>query len=110
MAEGVEKPSLHHQFSEQPKESSSPSPSSEEAETGDEEENVKLFVGQIPKRMTESELLSFFHDYALVVHQVNIIRDKQTRASRGTFTFSLNHHHHQSIYIWILLFVDLLWW
>ncbi|CAM8988251.1 unnamed protein product [Rhodiola kirilowii] len=45
-------------------------------------ESVKLFVGQVPKHMTESQLLSLFSDFALV-DQVNIIRDKATRASRG---------------------------
>ncbi|XP_014511167.1 RNA-binding protein BRN1 isoform X2 [Vigna radiata var. radiata] len=46
------------------------------------EESVKLFVGQVPKRMTEDEVLAMFKEFALV-DEVNIIRDKISRASRG---------------------------
>ncbi|GMY16524.1 RNA-binding protein BRN1 [Fagus crenata] len=46
------------------------------------EESVKLFVGQVPKHMTEAQLLAMFKDFALV-DEVNIIKDKTTRASRG---------------------------
>lgn len=46
-------------------------------------ESVKLFVGQVPKRMTENEVLAMFKEFALV-DQVNIITDKLTRASRGS--------------------------
>ncbi|XP_059660561.1 RNA-binding protein BRN1-like [Cornus florida] len=46
------------------------------------EESVKLFVGQVPKHMTEAQLLSMFEEFALV-DEVNIIKDKTTRASRG---------------------------
>ncbi|KAG6787171.1 hypothetical protein POTOM_008804 [Populus tomentosa] len=46
------------------------------------EESVKLFVGQVPKNMTEDELLAMFKEFALV-DEVNIIKDKTTRASRG---------------------------
>ncbi|XP_051118876.1 RNA-binding protein BRN1-like isoform X2 [Andrographis paniculata] len=47
-----------------------------------EEERVKLFVGQVPKHMTESQILAMFEEVALV-EEVNIIKDKVTRASRG---------------------------
>ncbi|GAB4829708.1 condensin subunit [Ancistrocladus abbreviatus] len=46
------------------------------------EESVKLFVGQVPKHMTEAELLVLFKEFALV-DEVNIIKDKNTRSSRG---------------------------
>nr|XP_043610095.1 RNA-binding protein BRN1-like isoform X2 [Erigeron canadensis] len=46
------------------------------------EESVKLFVGQVPKHITESELTSLFQQFA-IVDEVNIIKDKATRASRG---------------------------
>ncbi|GER32987.1 RNA binding protein [Striga asiatica] len=46
------------------------------------EERVKLFVGQVPKHMTEPQLLAMFREFALV-DEVNIIKDKVTRASRG---------------------------
>ncbi|XP_018470245.1 RNA-binding protein BRN2 [Raphanus sativus] len=47
-----------------------------------EEERVKLFVGQVPKHMTEDQLLPLFQEFS-IVHEVNIIKDKITRASRG---------------------------
>lgn len=47
-----------------------------------ENESVKLFVGQVPKHMTEAELLCMFKEVALV-DEVNVIKDKTTRASRG---------------------------
>ncbi|KAE9460556.1 hypothetical protein C3L33_07556, partial [Rhododendron williamsianum] len=46
------------------------------------EESVKLFVGQVPKHVTEEELLAMFKEFALV-DEVNVIKDKTTRASRG---------------------------
>lgn len=49
---------------------------------GGGEESVKLFVGQVPKSMTEAQLLSMFKEVALV-DEVNIIKDKVTKASRG---------------------------
>jgi len=51
------------------------------------EESVKLFVGQVPKHMTEAQLLALFKEFALV-DEVNIIKDKVTKASRGLL-FSL---------------------
>ncbi|CAL9041903.1 RNA-binding protein BRN1 isoform X1 [Musa acuminata AAA Group] len=46
------------------------------------EESVKLFVGQVPKHMTEEELMNLFKEVALV-DEVSIIKDKVTKASRG---------------------------
>ncbi|KAA8549217.1 hypothetical protein F0562_000901 [Nyssa sinensis] len=46
------------------------------------DESVKLFVGQVPKHMTEAQLLAMFKEFA-IVDEVNIIKDKTTRASRG---------------------------
>ncbi|XP_004290716.1 PREDICTED: CUGBP Elav-like family member 5 [Fragaria vesca subsp. vesca] len=46
------------------------------------EESVKLFVGQVPKHMNEAQLLTMFEEFSLV-DEVNIIKDKTTRASRG---------------------------
>lgn len=60
------------------------------------EESVKLFVGQVPKHMTEAQLLAMFQEFALV-DEVNIIKDKATRASRGfpipTILISGSHLH-----------------
>ncbi|GAB2220268.1 hypothetical protein Droror1_Dr00007912 [Drosera rotundifolia] len=47
------------------------------------EESVKLFVGQVPKHYTEAELLAVFNELSLEVEEVNIIKDKNTKASRG---------------------------
>ncbi|CAN8295775.1 unnamed protein product [Cochlearia groenlandica] len=47
-----------------------------------EETKVKLFVGQVPKHMTETQLLALFEEIS-IVDEVNIIKDKITRASRG---------------------------
>lgn len=49
------------------------------------EESVKLFVGQVPKHMTEAQLMTLFKEFA-IVEEVNIIKDKTTRASRGSLT------------------------
>ncbi|KAJ8527269.1 hypothetical protein K7X08_029746 [Anisodus acutangulus] len=46
------------------------------------EESVKLFVGQVPKQMTEEQVMEMFKELA-VINEVNIIKDKTTRASRG---------------------------
>ncbi|KAL3517502.1 hypothetical protein ACH5RR_020091 [Cinchona calisaya] len=46
------------------------------------DESVKLFVGQVPKDMTEAQLTAMFEEFA-IVDEVNIIKDKTTRASRG---------------------------
>eukprot|EP00249_Psilotum_nudum_P016199 c25712_g1_i2 orf=282-1604(+) len=45
-------------------------------------ETVKLFVGQIPRQMTEEELLPVFQE-AGDVREISIIRDKATKMSRG---------------------------
>ncbi|XP_010522668.1 PREDICTED: RNA-binding protein BRN1-like isoform X2 [Tarenaya hassleriana] len=46
------------------------------------EESVKLFVGQVPKQLSEAQLLAFFQEF-VIVDEVNIIKHKITRASRG---------------------------
>ena len=53
-----------------------------ERKSSSSEESVKLFVGQVPKHMTEAQLLAMFQEFALV-DEVNIIKDKVTRVSRG---------------------------
>ncbi|CAL4900402.1 unnamed protein product [Urochloa decumbens] len=45
-------------------------------------ESVKLFVGQVPKQMSEAELATMFSRVALV-DEVTVIRDRATRVSRG---------------------------
>jgi CUG-BP- and ETR3-like factor len=53
-------------------------------ETMENEERVKLFVGQVPKHMTEIQLLTLFREFS-IVNEVNIIKEKTTRAPRGFF-------------------------
>lgn len=47
------------------------------------EESVKLFVGQVPRHMTEEELMALFNEVSLV-DEVSVIKDKVTKASRGS--------------------------
>lgn len=54
----------------------------ERKDNGGGGESVKLFVGQVPKNMTEEQLLAMFKS-AAVVDEINIIKDKVTKASRG---------------------------
>lgn len=45
---------------------------------------VKLFVGQLPKQMTEEQLAEVFSEVG-TVYEINIIKDKLTKQSRGAF-------------------------
>ncbi|KAF0914680.1 hypothetical protein E2562_031140 [Oryza meyeriana var. granulata] len=78
----------HQQQQQQQQEEEAPQPPRAEAAGGGEEqgsrgeESVKLFVGQVPKQMTEEELAAMFGGVA-VVDEVTLIRDKATKASRG---------------------------
>jgi hypothetical protein len=52
---------------------------------------VKLFVGQLPRQLTEQQLAAVFSE-AGTVYEINIIKDKVTKQSRGKrmkFTCSL---------------------
>lgn len=47
-------------------------------------ECVKLFVGQVPKHMSEPQLVSLFEEVGIGnIQEVNIIKDKLTKTSRG---------------------------
>lgn len=43
---------------------------------------IKMFVGQIPRNMSEAELKAMFQEYG-PVYQLNILRDKQSGESKG---------------------------
>jgi bruno-like protein len=45
-------------------------------------DTIKMFVGQIPRSMTEAELKVMFQEHGSV-YQLNILRDKQTNESKG---------------------------
>ena len=45
-------------------------------------DTIKMFVGQIPRNMSEQELKKMFEEYGQV-YQLNVLRDKQTGDSKG---------------------------
>ncbi|XP_043470167.1 CUGBP Elav-like family member 2 isoform X1 [Leptopilina heterotoma] len=45
-------------------------------------DNIKMFVGQVPKDMDENDLRPIFEEYGRV-HQINVLRDKFSGNSRG---------------------------
>jgi len=48
-------------------------------------DNIKMFVGQIPKTWDETRLRQMFEQFG-PVHTLNVLRDKVTSISRGEFT------------------------
>nr|NP_001260404.1 bruno 1, isoform H [Drosophila melanogaster]NP_001260405.1 bruno 1, isoform I [Drosophila melanogaster]NP_001260406.1 bruno 1, isoform J [Drosophila melanogaster]NP_001260407.1 bruno 1, isoform K [Drosophila melanogaster]AGB92939.1 bruno 1, isoform H [Drosophila melanogaster]AGB92940.1 bruno 1, isoform I [Drosophila melanogaster]AGB92941.1 bruno 1, isoform J [Drosophila melanogaster]AGB92942.1 bruno 1, isoform K [Drosophila melanogaster] len=55
-------------------------------------DNIKMFVGQVPKSMDESQLREMFEEYG-AVHSINVLRDKATGISKGCcfVTFYTRH-------------------
>lgn len=47
-------------------------------------DSIKMFVGQIPKHMNETDLRELFEKYGRV-YQINVLRDKATKQSKGTW-------------------------
>jgi len=45
-------------------------------------DTIKMFVGQIPRHMEETELRKMFEEFGSV-HQLNVLRDKATGQSKG---------------------------
>ncbi|XP_019773187.1 CUGBP Elav-like family member 1-A isoform X3 [Dendroctonus ponderosae] len=45
-------------------------------------DTIKMFVGQVPRSMDESDLRRMFEKYGRV-HSINVLRDKATGASKG---------------------------
>ncbi|XP_075224093.1 CUGBP Elav-like family member 1 isoform X4 [Lycorma delicatula] len=45
-------------------------------------DNIKMFVGQIPRTMDENDLTKMFSEFGRV-HQINVLRDKVTGQSKG---------------------------
>ncbi|CAH2108564.1 unnamed protein product [Euphydryas editha] len=43
---------------------------------------IKMFVGQVPRSMDENDLRLMFEEFGRV-HQINVLRDKITGASKG---------------------------
>lgn len=58
-----------------------PSPGSPVQEQPDPD-NIKMFVGQIPRTLTEADLRNMFQEFGRV-HQINVLRDKVTGVSKG---------------------------
>lgn len=49
-------------------------------------DNIKMFVGQIPKSWDEARLRNMFEQYGRV-HTLNVLRDKVTSVSRGELCY-----------------------
>lgn len=62
--------------------SSSASNTNADAQREPDPDAIKMFVGQIPRNMSESELKSMFQEYGSV-YQLNVLRDKQSGESKG---------------------------
>jgi RNA recognition motif-containing protein len=45
-------------------------------------DSIKMFVGQIPRTMTESDLIQMFTEYGSI-YQLNILKDKRSGESKG---------------------------
>ncbi|XP_023248103.1 CUGBP Elav-like family member 1 isoform X3 [Copidosoma floridanum] len=45
-------------------------------------DNIKMFVGQVPKDLDENDLRTIFEEFGRV-HQINVLRDKYTGNSKG---------------------------
>lgn len=55
---------------------------SELAKDQPDADNIKMFVGQIPKTWDEAKLRRLFEQFGRV-HTLNVLRDKVTSISRG---------------------------
>ncbi|CAG7719872.1 unnamed protein product, partial [Allacma fusca] len=42
---------------------------------------IKMFVGQVPKHLSEAELRALFEEFG-PVYQINVLRDKATKQSK----------------------------
>ena len=72
--------------------SPSPLPFGEDIINGvdqNEQDSLKMFVGQIPKNYSENELRSIFAEYG-EISQINVLRDKQTNVSKGMYKHLIN--------------------
>ena len=45
-------------------------------------DSVKLFIGQVPRSFTESDLRPFVEEFG-PIHELSILRDKATGESKG---------------------------
>ncbi|CAB0033777.1 unnamed protein product [Trichogramma brassicae] len=54
-------------------------------------DNIKMFVGQVPKDLDENDLRTIFEEFGRV-HQINVLRDKYTGSSKGEsrLSYTLN--------------------
>lgn len=50
-------------------------------------DNIKMFVGQVPRSMDENDLRKMFEEYGRV-YSINVLRDKTTGASKGKLIFT----------------------
>lgn len=52
-------------------------------------DNIKMFVGQVPRSMDEVDLKKMFEEFGRV-HSINVLRDKVSGASKGRCIDNLN--------------------
>lgn len=50
-------------------------------------DNIKMFVGQVPKSMDEEQLKRMFEEFGRV-HSINVLRDKTTGTSKGELFYN----------------------
>ncbi|KAI6194727.1 BMA-ETR-1, isoform f [Aphelenchoides besseyi] len=60
------------------------------ATTEPDSDTIKMFVGQIPRNWNEAECRELFEEFG-PVFQLNVLRDKQTQASRGCCFVTFYH-------------------
>lgn len=54
----------------------------QQMQTEPDHDAIKMFVGQVPRSMDETELKKMFEEFG-PVHQLNVLRDKVTGQSKG---------------------------
>ncbi|KAL2735998.1 CUGBP Elav-like family member 2 isoform X4 [Vespula squamosa] len=60
-------------------------------------DNIKMFVGQVPHDMDENDLRTLFEEFGRV-HQINVLRDKNTGSSKGKLSFAIGEKCLRAIY------------
>ncbi|KAJ8669815.1 hypothetical protein QAD02_001074 [Eretmocerus hayati] len=65
-------------------------------------DNIKMFVGQVPKDLDENDLRTIFEEFGRV-HQINVLRDKYTGSSKGTARLFIPFNQSSSKSICLLL-------
>lgn len=70
------------------------SPKADQNGTEPDPDSIKMFVGQVPRSMDENDLRKIFEEFG-GVYQLNVLRDKVTAQSKGSFLSLVSCHFHQ---------------